>query len=328
MFQGTMTSPLEKYRIFASTRLDEVVDNVARAYCPHDLSLNDRTGNMDACHHRLNLKDISLNYLQYGADVAINIGPFEEFYMLEFPLSGLVHLEYGDERFVNRPGTAALISPEKWVKSRWSSSCAEVMIKINRRKLEANLSETIGSVLSRPLEFSPLIDLSTPAGRTISEYVNYLVQQANESSPVLGFGSSVSALEKALFNLLLTCQPHNYSDAVSAQSSPAMPHYVVKARKYIHENLKNDFQIKDIAMASGVTERSLFDAFKRFTGVTPYGYIRNLRLERVRADLVKSPQGTTVTDTALKWGFSHLGRFAKDYALRFGEKPSETRRVL
>ena len=33
---------------------------------------------------------------------------------------------------------------------------------------------------------------------------------------------------------------------------------------------------------------------------------------------------TTVKEVATRWGFSHLGRFSRDYQRRFGEAPSET----
>ncbi len=113
VFQNAVTSPLEKYSVFASTRLDEVVHNVASAYCPHKLLLNDRGSQVNARYHRLPLRDTSLNFLQYGADVAINIGPFAEFYMLELPLAGKVRLQYGDRDYINRPGSPA-VAGETW----------------------------------------------------------------------------------------------------------------------------------------------------------------------------------------------------------------------
>ena len=35
-----------------------------------------------------------------------------------------------------------------------------------------------------------------------------------------------------------------------------------------------------------------------------------------------------LTDLALRWGFSHLGRFAQDYRRAFGEPPSRTLRPV
>ncbi|WP_414688000.1 helix-turn-helix domain-containing protein [Mycobacterium sp.] len=44
----------------------------------------------------------------------------------------------------------------------------------------------------------------------------------------------------------------------------------------------------------------------------------------VRADLSNPALCTTVSDTAYRWGFAHLGRFAVAYRNKFGESPSET----
>jgi transcriptional regulator GlxA family with amidase domain len=54
-------------------------------------------------------------------------------------------------------------------------------------------------------------------------------------------------------------------------------------------------------------------------------YVRNLRLERVRAALLTSAETTGMI--ALDAGFTHLGRFAAAYRERFGELPSSTRAV-
>ena len=54
--------------------------------------------------------------------------------------------------------------------------------------------------------------------------------------------------------------------------------------------------------------------------------LRQARLARARRDLLEGLPGTTVTQTALQWGFQHLGRFSGEYARRFGESPSDTLR--
>jgi transcriptional regulator GlxA family with amidase domain len=53
-------------------------------------------------------------------------------------------------------------------------------------------------------------------------------------------------------------------------------------------------------------------------------YCRELRVAAVRQELLHPNAQTSVTDTALKWGFNHLGRFSSYYAQRFGQLPSET----
>ena len=52
-------------------------------------------------------------------------------------------------------------------------------------------------------------------------------------------------------------------------------------------------------------------------------FLRNLRLDNARERILS---GSTVSDAALASGFSHLGRFAKYYAERFGDLPSSNAR--
>ena len=58
-------------------------------------------------------------------------------------------------------------------------------------------------------------------------------------------------------------------------------------------------------------------------GVPPMRFLRNHRLQRVREELL-SAREAQVSDVALRWGFSHFGRFAAEYRKRFGESPSQT----
>jgi AraC family ethanolamine operon transcriptional activator len=55
-----------------------------------------------------------------------------------------------------------------------------------------------------------------------------------------------------------------------------------------------------------------------------YEYIKNKRLNAARRELLKG--GTTVTDAALEFGFTHFSHFAQSYARLFGELPSRTLR--
>ena len=61
-------------------------------------------------------------------------------------------------------------------------------------------------------------------------------------------------------------------------------------------------------------------------GMTPKTYIRVRCLSAVRDMLAHSPPGTRVADVANKWGFWHMGQFARDYRVMFGELPSSTLR--
>ena len=75
----------------------------------------------------------------------------------------------------------------------------------------------------------------------------------------------------------------------------------------------------------GLSERTIQIAFRRTIGLSPKSWFTLMRLHRVHRILRgASPATASVTGTARALGFSHLGRFASDYARLFGELPSET----
>ncbi|MWV48048.1 helix-turn-helix domain-containing protein [Rathayibacter sp. VKM Ac-2803] len=83
----------------------------------------------------------------------------------------------------------------------------------------------------------------------------------------------------------------------------------------------------DAARAAGLHTRTLQQATQRHLGVSPSVYLRDIRLDRARNDLVAGdPCSTTVAAVAREWGFGNLGRFASSYQARFAEKPSQTLR--
>jgi len=84
-------------------------------------------------------------------------------------------------------------------------------------------------------------------------------------------------------------------------------------------------QIGDLCRALHLSRRTLHRAFAETLGMGPARYLTLKRLAAVRTELRKSdPVAIRVTDTATKYGFWELGRFAREYRQMFGEKPSET----
>lgn len=77
-----------------------------------------------------------------------------------------------------------------------------------------------------------------------------------------------------------------------------------------------------------MSPRSIQAGFREDLDTTPVAYIRDRRLDAVRRALLEAipGEGVTVTEVAVRWGFSHLGNFSMVYRQRFGESPSTTLR--
>ncbi|HMR30826.1 MAG TPA: helix-turn-helix domain-containing protein [Geminicoccaceae bacterium] len=99
-----------------------------------------------------------------------------------------------------------------------------------------------------------------------------------------------------------------------------------RADEYLRVNRSRPVSIAELCAATGARERTLHVACREHLGLPPAAYLRALRLHGARRDLRELGKGTTVTDTATRWGFFHFGEFAGAYRRLFGEAPSETAR--
>jgi AraC-like DNA-binding protein len=134
----------------------------------------------------------------------------------------------------------------------------------------------------------------------------------------------VSRFEQLFMTRLLLEHPHNHSDAIRRLDRPLSPRGVKRVIDYIHANLDAPITVADLVAVSGIAGRTLFEHFRAFEGISPMRYLRERRFEQVRRQLMSALPDDTVTVIALRWGFSHMGRFATDYRARFGETPSAT----
>ena len=97
------------------------------------------------------------------------------------------------------------------------------------------------------------------------------------------------------------------------------------AVEYIHAHADQPITPADIAAVAGLHTRTLQSSMREYLGASPANYLRQVRLDRVRADLLAaSPHETQVSEVAKRWGFGNLGRFSAFYAERFDEYPRAT----
>lgn len=99
------------------------------------------------------------------------------------------------------------------------------------------------------------------------------------------------------------------------------------ARAYILEHLSEPIALDDIASAAMSSRRTLHRAFAEIFDDTPQGFVRRLRLHRIRHDLAgPAERACTITLVANHWGLTELGRMSGWYRELFGERPRDTMR--
>jgi len=97
------------------------------------------------------------------------------------------------------------------------------------------------------------------------------------------------------------------------------------AREYVREHSHEPLTLRELCEAIGMSKRGLEVMFHESIGISPGAFIRHQRLHGVRRSLLATtPRRGVVKESALDWGFWHMGHFASSYHTLFGEKPSET----
>ncbi len=103
---------------------------------------------------------------------------------------------------------------------------------------------------------------------------------------------------------------------------------VERVRRFIHEHLAESMTLAELCQHAHLQARSLEYGFRDLVGLSPFKYIKMLRLAEVRRRLQASnPAERSVSELALDCGFCHLSQFAADYKRVFLESPSATRRA-
>lgn len=115
------------------------------------------------------------------------------------------------------------------------------------------------------------------------------------------------------------------SDEEPARLRPRVVHTLVEA---LRQDPARPWSALEMARVSGVSVRRVQQAFRGYVGVSPSQYLRDLRLEHARADLIAEHGAATVVEICYRWGFTHPGRFAAEYRRKYGVSPSATRHDL
>ncbi len=143
----------------------------------------------------------------------------------------------------------------------------------------------------------------------------------------LGMKTDWAVMQDHLLNLFSIELADSSGAQAAVRSSFGRKHKVVRrTRDYIMDRLAQQEcpSIVDICREVGVSQRTLQYCFLDLLQMTPVAFLRVLRLNKVHSELIRPETiDRSVTDVATRYGFWHLGGFARDFRLHFGEPPSE-----
>lgn len=295
----------------------------------HQISITDeQPSDFAASYHAVRLRDVTLGYLDYTAEVRVDVQALPQSFLVLVPMSGRSYVHAGGRRIEATPITAVVPSPGSRLTIECERQTAHLVVRIEHQALLVHLSRVLGRPLREALEFEPEFALSKPSASRWNFAIQMLHAELFEPGSLLHEGIGAGHLEEFLMSALLFGQRSNHSYALTRPGQDVEHRATRAAKDYIERHLAEPITVADIAAAAGVSERTLQSVFRSELQTTPMKYVKERRLDRARADLADAAADDIVNVTAIatRWGFTHLGRFAAEYKARFGESPKRTLR--
>lgn len=237
-------------------------------------------------------------------------------------IAGTVQVDRAKDTNRYQPGDVMLGS---WPQASFTSRTHRV--RGRALTLPVSLLYTVaGRAPSAPLRFvSPRP--ASAADRTrwtnTTGYIDTLLASPAAASPLI-----IGSTARLLAATVLVAFPNSWdTDPAARDRTDASTATLRRAIAFIDEHAARDISVADVAAAAHVTIRAVQIAFRRHYGTTPAGYLRRVRLDRARQDLLAAdPARESVTAVAYRWGFASPGQFTAAYQQAYGVTPDQTLR--
>ncbi|MBH5143461.1 AraC family transcriptional regulator [Rhodococcus erythropolis] len=312
-----------------SRDVDEARALGGQIYYPHSVRV---LGDSQQFSMRLDAAEmgpVTMGWLSYDTEVKIETGDLGDAYHVNLPVTGQLKTGSGADRVIATPSRAAIYRADRGsVLEGWGNDpCRMLAVKIDRRAVEEQLELLVDKPIRAPIAFELALDITSGHGHQWWAVLQALADQLRNADSLYRHPLLVAPLTQSVIVALLLAARHDYSAQLAAAVDPAAPAAVEHAKQYIEAHIDEPLTAVEIAAAVGVSLRALQHGFQTSLQTTPMRYLRDLRLRRVRAELLAAdPEQTGVAEIAYRWGFNHLGRFAGQYRKMFGESPSEALR--
>ncbi|MGG7577671.1 AraC family transcriptional regulator [Rhizobium sp. YTUHZ045] len=184
------------------------------------------------------------------------------------------------------------------------------------------LADSFECFVPADFEFSPSLDLATGPALQLMNLMRFFRTEICGSQLVVS-PIALAGFQEMFCSLITQNIQHSLSQKLaSARTCYITPAQLKRAMEFAKANAALPITIADMAMAAGVSARTLQVNFRRFLNTTPMSFLRQLRFEGARRDLVQAAPSATVSEIARQWGFIHMGRFSAEYRSHFGVSPT------
>lgn len=183
--------------------------------------------------------------------------------------------------------------------------------------------EALSSLLKQPVV--------RVAARCLGQARMHLLKLFEDAFPAAEIAASPATeqqLEAALMAEFIEMFADPACDKQQRHGSSSASYIVEKSHRLTVDDSGHPPSVLDLCKRLRISRRAVQNGFRSVAETSPLNYLRCIRLNGVRRDLLASrPRHLTIGDAAARWGFFHLSHFTADYRTLFGELPSQTRRA-
>jgi AraC-like DNA-binding protein len=306
-----------------SRDLQEASRRLSDVYNSHRLQVVGRHGDFQMNLRQARVGRIGVATLDFGAEVEIDQSGDRPFCLVTTQVSGFSWVAANDGAARGGCGFIVLDNPGEPVSKRFSADSRRCNVQVALSALEAKCAALLQRPLDRPLRFSCF---AGNQGAIQWRWFGLLQMLLGYAGAGAHLALIVQGLEESVLLHLLLEHQHSYSEALGRPALSVAPRHVRRAEEFMRAHVQEPLSLETLAREAGCSMRSLNDGFRKFRQMTPMDFLRTLRLEGVHAELTQAAPGVSVSAVALRWGFSHFGRFSAYYRSQFGELPSDTLR--
>lgn len=308
-----------------SNDFDEFKALVDDVFCDHRIKLGK---NHSGFHARLNVADceiFNVVNLSYQAEVSIETYN-QDLFLIQQATSGVGLVEQAGQKVHLQKGDAIPFNSECATRLDLLESFSQQAIVFD----VSRINQICAQVLNRPLEDKVVFRFAPFSDRMMKVW-NASMQTVMAIEPVIKDLSDISKshLEDYLITTFLYGHSHNYSEAIAKkmqEMNSATPARDIASlgRDLMEASYMQPITINWIASELKVSTRTLETKFKEKFNSTPTEFLRRLRLNKARQELLDRSSKKSIGNIALDNGFFHVGRFCAYYKQEYKELPSET----
>lgn len=196
-------------------------------------------------------------------------------------------------------------------------------------EFEAVLAGSLRPGALEALLKQPVIEVSSERLTAIRHRLLGLFNHAVTNPHLIATPAARKMLDHSLVGALLELISDPECENAPRLSSSTQSFIVDKCHQIAMSSGDMPVTILDLSARLRTSQRTIQKSFHAVTQTTPVDYLRSIRLNAVRRQLLStSAPALSVGQAAANWGFFHLSHFATAYKCLFGQLPSQTRRAV